>query len=131
MSDFSGLKRYAQQMKLEGIGIDGQEKLQKGRVLCVGAGGIGVTLLPYLAGAGIGTLGIVDDDLIDESNLHRQILYQEQHIHQAKAIIAKKQLQALNSNINVQTYPCRLTDIANDVDVVSQRLKELFSITCP
>ncbi|MCE0723164.1 HesA/MoeB/ThiF family protein [Legionella resiliens] len=108
MSGSSELKRYAQQTILEEIGIHGQEKLQKARVLCVGAGGIGAALLPYLAGAGVGTIGIIDDDLIEESNLHRQILYQEKEIHQSKAAIAKLRLQALNSKINVQSYEFRL-----------------------
>ncbi|MBI2786120.1 MAG: HesA/MoeB/ThiF family protein [Legionella longbeachae] len=102
-------KRYNQQIKLEEIGIDGQKKLQNARVLCIGAGGIAATLLSYLAAAGVGTIGIIDDDLIEEGNLHRQILYQEKHINKAKAEIAKKQLLALNSHINILTYEFRLT----------------------
>lgn len=101
--------RYLQQIKLAELGIKGQEKLQKASVLCVGAGGIGVTLLSYLAGAGVGHIGIIDDDLIDESNLHRQVLYHEKHIHQSKAIIAKTYLDALNSKIKVDAYAFRLT----------------------
>ncbi|WP_454780679.1 ThiF family adenylyltransferase [Legionella sp. WA2022007384] len=119
MAVSSELKRYAQQIKLEEIGLHGQEKLQKARVLCVGAGGIGATLLPYLAGAGVGTLGIIDDDRIEESNLHRQILYQEKDIHQLKATTAKMKLQALNSNINIQAYDVRLND-ENAEDIISQ-----------
>jgi molybdopterin/thiamine biosynthesis adenylyltransferase/rhodanese-related sulfurtransferase len=103
------ITRYAQQIKLEGIGREGQIKLQKASVLCIGAGGIGVTLLSYLTGAGVGHLGIVDDDLIEETNLHRQILYQEQHLHQSKALVAKMQLQALNSQVKFDIYTCRLT----------------------
>ncbi|MCW8384970.1 HesA/MoeB/ThiF family protein [Fluoribacter dumoffii] len=108
MSD--ALKRYTQQIKLEEIGIGGQKKLQKARVLCVGAGGIGATLLPYLAGAGVGTIGIIDGDVIEEGNLHRQILYQEQDVFYKKATTARMKLQALNSNINVQAYEFRLND---------------------
>ncbi|WP_131794307.1 ThiF family adenylyltransferase [Fluoribacter gormanii] len=119
MSVSSKLKRYAQQIKLEEIGVHGQEKLQKARVLCVGAGGIGATLLPYIAGAGVGTLGIIDDDLIEESNLHRQILYQEKDIHHLKATTAKMKLQALNSNINIQAYDARLSD-ENAEDIIAQ-----------
>jgi adenylyltransferase/sulfurtransferase len=104
------LRRYAQQIKLDEIGIQGQEQLQKARVLCIGAGGIGVTLLSYLAAAGVGHIGIVDDDLLEESNLHRQILYREKHIHQAKALIAKKELEALNSTINIEAYDMRCTE---------------------
>ncbi|KTD06216.1 thiazole biosynthesis adenylyltransferase ThiF [Legionella gratiana] len=119
MSFLPELKRYAQQIKLEEIGLFGQEKLQKARVLCVGAGGIGVTLLTYLAGAGIGTLGIIDDDFIEEGNLHRQILYQEKDISKAKAAVAKNKLQALNSTINVHSYVFRLT-ADNAEEIIAQ-----------
>jgi molybdopterin/thiamine biosynthesis adenylyltransferase/rhodanese-related sulfurtransferase len=102
------LVRYTPQIKLKEIGIEGQEKLKNASVLCIGAGGIGVTLLPYLAAAGVGTIGVIDDDLIDETNLHRQVLYQEKHLHQSKASIATMQLQALNSNIKVCAYEFRL-----------------------
>ncbi|WP_454785112.1 ThiF family adenylyltransferase [Legionella sp. WA2024007413] len=119
MSVSSEVQRYIQQIKLEEIGLQGQEKLQRARVLCVGAGGIGATLLPYLAGAGVGTLGIIDDDVIEESNLHRQILYQEKDIHQLKAATAKLKLEALNSNINIQSYEVRLSD-ENAKGIISQ-----------
>lgn len=102
-------RRYTQQIKLAEIGMKGQEKLFQARVLCVGAGGISATLLPYLAGAGIGTIGIIDDDSIEESNLHRQILYQERDINHSKATIAKLKLQALNSTIKITAHECRLT----------------------
>ncbi|PWY57500.1 thiamine biosynthesis protein ThiF [Legionella qingyii] len=119
MFSSSELKRYAQQIRLEEIGVHGQKKLQKSRVLCVGAGGIGATLLPYLAGAGVGTLGIIDDDFIEESNLHRQILYQEKDIYHLKATTAKMKLQGLNSNINIQVYEARLNN-ENAEDIIAQ-----------
>ncbi|AUH72180.1 ThiF family adenylyltransferase [Legionella sainthelensi] len=119
MSFLPELKRYTQQIKLEEIGILGQEKLQNAKVLCVGAGGIGVTLLTYLAGAGVGTIGIIDDDLIEEANLHRQILYQEKDICKAKAVVAETKLQELNSNIKIHSYAFRLT-ADNAAEIIAQ-----------
>ncbi|QEY50878.1 HesA/MoeB/ThiF family protein [Legionella longbeachae] len=119
MSFLPELKRYTQQIKLEEVGIPGQENLQNARVLCVGAGGIGVTLLAYLAGAGVGTIGIIDDDTIEEGNLHRQILYQEKDVCKAKADVAKIKLQALNSNINIHSYAFRLT-ADNAEEIITQ-----------
>ncbi|CAM2779968.1 thiazole biosynthesis adenylyltransferase ThiF [Legionella steigerwaltii] len=109
MTVLSKLERYSQQIKLEEIGIQGQKKLRNAKVLCIGAGGIGATLLPYLAGAGVGTIGIIDDDLIEESNLHRQILYQENDVGKAKADVAKMKINTLNSTSNIQAYAFRLT----------------------
>jgi molybdopterin/thiamine biosynthesis adenylyltransferase/rhodanese-related sulfurtransferase len=113
------LTRYTQQIKLEEIGTEGQKKLENASVLCIGAGGIGVTLLSYLAGAGVGQLGILDDDLLEETNLHRQVLYQESHIHQTKALVAQMQLQALNSKIKIHAYPFRLA-LENAEQLISQ-----------
>lgn len=116
--------RYQQQLKLREIGLQGQEKLQAARVLCIGAGGIGVTLLPYLAGAGVGQIGMVDDDRIELSNLHRQILYREEQIGQFKVDIAKQQLEALNPTIEVQAYATRLAadnaeELINKYDIIA------------
>lgn len=119
MSIAPELKRYTQHIKLEEIGLVGQEKLKSARVLCIGAGGIGVSVLPYLAGAGVGTIGVIDDDVIDESNLHRQILYQEKEVHQAKAAVAVTKLQALNSSINLHTYEFRI-NADNAAEIISQ-----------
>jgi len=104
----SELIRYQKQIVLPNIGREGQLRLKKARVLCIGAGGLGCPLLLYLAAAGIGTIGIVDDDRISESNLHRQILYRTQDIGQLKIIIAAKTLSALNPEIQINTYPVRL-----------------------
>jgi|ERR1043165_2227402 adenylyltransferase/sulfurtransferase len=108
------IMRYAQQIKLPEIGLDGQKKLKDARVLCIGLGGLGSPLLLYLAGAGVGQLGIVDHDRVDLTNLHRQILYRSRDLDQAKAISAKKQLLALNPCIEVNSYIEKLThDNAN------------------
>lgn len=109
MLNSDDLLRYARQIKLEQIGSEGQKKLKKARVLCVGAGGLGSPLLLYLAAAGVGTLGIVDDDVIEESNLHRQLLYQQAHCHQKKVEVAKAQLLALNPLIIINASDKRLT----------------------
>ena len=78
------MQRYAQQINLPVVGVDGQRKLKNAKVLCVGAGGLGTPLLLYLASAGIGTLGIIDDDSVELSNLHRQVLYNDADIGQSK-----------------------------------------------
>jgi sulfur-carrier protein adenylyltransferase/sulfurtransferase len=113
------LIRYSQQIKLEQIGLAGQEKLKSARVLCIGLGGLGSPLLLYLAAAGVGKLGIIDDDVVELSNLHRQILYRQAQIASPKAAAAKEQLQALNPSIGVHSYPIRLTQ-KNAVELIEQ-----------
>ncbi|HBU56162.1 MAG TPA: adenylyltransferase/sulfurtransferase MoeZ, partial [Gemmatimonadetes bacterium] len=73
--DRDELYRYARHIALPDIGLEGQQRLKSGRVLCVGAGGLGSPLALYLAAAGVGTIGMVDDDVVDESNLQRQLLH--------------------------------------------------------
>ena len=94
--------QYFQQLKLPEVGIKGQLKLKNSRVLCVGAGGLGSSLLFYLAAAGVGRIGIVDDDKVEASNLHRQILYRYAHIGYLKATTAKQELMELNPYIEIQ-----------------------------
>ncbi len=101
--------RYDRQILLSEIGKEGQNKLQKARVLIVGVGGLGSPVALYLAGAGIGTIGLIDDDKVSESNLQRQILYTETEIGQPKVICAQQRLSALNSNITIHAYDERLT----------------------
>lgn len=108
----SEIKHYSQQLKLDEIGIEGQLKLRDARVLCIGAGGLGSSLLLYLAAAGIGTIGIVDDDVVEITNLHRQILYQATHVGLHKAEIAKLHLSSLNPHIELHAHTERFT-IAN------------------
>lgn len=96
--------RYAQQLNLSEIGKAGQEKLKSARVLCVGAGGLGTPLLLYLAVAGVGTIGIIDEDRLELSNLHRQVLYQTADIGMRKALLAQQQLLALNPHLSIHTY---------------------------
>jgi sulfur-carrier protein adenylyltransferase/sulfurtransferase len=90
------MRRYSRQIMLPEIGLEGQEKLKNARVLGVGAGGLGTPALLYLAATGVGEIGIADNDLVDESNLQRQILYGSTDLGKQKAIIAKQRLESLN-----------------------------------
>jgi molybdopterin/thiamine biosynthesis adenylyltransferase/rhodanese-related sulfurtransferase len=98
-------KRYSRQMILPEIGEMGQQKLQDARVLVIGAGGLGCPVLQNLAAAGVGTIGIVDGDMVDETNLHRQLLYTLKDCGNSKAETAKKAILELNSDIDVVTFP--------------------------
>jgi molybdopterin/thiamine biosynthesis adenylyltransferase len=101
--------RYARHLILDEVGEDGQEKLLASRVLVVGAGGLGAPLLMYLAAAGVGTLGIVDDDEVDLTNLQRQVVHATGSVGRKKTESAKDTLAALNPGINVVTHDVRLT----------------------
>lgn len=100
--------RYQRQLILKGFGIEAQEKLSGASVLVAGAGGLGCPALQYLAAAGVGTIGIVDDDVVAISNLHRQVLYNMQDIGRNKAVVAAEKLQQLNSDIHITPYNLRL-----------------------
>ena len=102
------LLRYSRQLSLNEIGTDGQLKLKKAAVLCIGAGGLGCPLLQYLAAAGVGEIGIIDFDLVEASNLQRQVLYHTEHIGKHKALIAKQQLEKLNPHVNIKAFPDEL-----------------------
>lgn len=106
------MSRYVRQMVLPEIGADGQAKLAQARVLVVGAGGLGVPVLHYLAGAGVGQITLVDGDIVAEHNLHRQPLYRMDQIGQPKAQAAASALTALNPEVAV-TPLCTMLDPAN------------------
>lgn len=101
--------RYQRQTLLTEIGEEGQFKLQKAHVLIVGVGGLGCPVALYLAGAGVGHIGLADDDVVSIHNLHRQILYNESDIGLPKAECAVRHLHARNSDIEVKAYLVRLT----------------------
>lgn len=101
--------RYNRQILLDEIGEAGQLLLKQARVLIVGVGGLGSPVALYLAGAGVGTIGLIDDDTVSETNLQRQVLYSEPEIGLSKAEQAKLRLQALNSDIRVEAWNERLT----------------------
>ena len=98
------MNKYQRQTILPQVGINGQQKLAEARVLIVGAGGLGCALLPYLAAAGIGNLGIVDGDQVEESNLHRQILYTPKNIGEYKVEAAKAFLKAQQPELHCSIY---------------------------
>lgn len=101
--------RYGRQMIVEGTGgVVGQLRLKKAKVLVVGAGGLGSPSLPYLVGAGVGTIGIVDNDIVDTSNLHRQTIHNTAKVGMLKCESAKQVLKDLNPHVNINTYPVRL-----------------------
>ena len=99
------LEQYARHFSLPQVGLEGQEKLKKASVLLIGAGGLGSPLGLYLAGAGVGRIGIVDFDVVDRSNLQRQVLYSTADIGQSKAQTAARQLQAINPYITIEAHP--------------------------
>jgi len=110
-------------MILKEIGLIGQTKLQRAKVLVIGAGGIGSPALMYLAGCGIGTLGIIDGDTVEESNLHRQIIHKTKTIGKNKAFSAQESIFVFNPSTKVTPYTFRLTqlnafDIIKDYDLV-------------
>ena len=121
--NFLASERYSRQILLPEIGEDGQEKLRRARVLLVGAGGLGSPVSLYLTGAGIGHLGLIDDDVVSRSNLHRQVLYDEAAIGEFKALEAARRLRALNDEVEIIPYTERLTEenaesILQDYDIV-------------
>ena len=115
--------RYSRHMTLPEVGAEGQKKLKKAKVLVVGAGGLGSPIILYLAAAGIGTIGIIDFDLVDETNLQRQVLYNMANIGTLKTESAKEKILQLNPHIKVNTYNEGLTadnalSIISEYDVV-------------
>lgn len=111
--------RYSRQINLQEIGLSGQERLKNARVLCVGLGGLGSSLLLYLAAAGIGRLGLVDSDTVELSNLQRQVLYRQSLISYSKTASASSQILALNSAIQVDAY-CETITEDNAAQLISQ-----------
>lgn len=103
-------ERYARQMILDEVGIDGQKRLQQSRVLIVGAGGLGSPVAWYLAAAGVGQITLVDDDRVERSNLQRQILHTDAAVGEEKVYSARRSLLALNPEIQVEAVPDRLDD---------------------
>ena len=101
--------RYQRQILLPEIGDEGQAKLAKAKVLIVGVGGLGSPIALYLAGAGVGTIGLVDADKVSVTNLQRQVLYDEAATGQCKALQARQRLLSLNSSLQVNAYPVFFT----------------------
>jgi len=111
-------ERYSRHLLLPEVGMEGQQKLLDAKVLLLGAGGLGSPAALYLAAAGIGTLGIVDNDEVDLSNLQRQVIHSSERIGVAKVDSAEQTITALNPDVNVQKYPVRL-GADNIVEIIS------------
>lgn len=111
-------ERYSRQTGLPEIGPQGQAKISRARVLIVGVGGLGSPISLYLAGAGVGHIGLVDDDVVSPSNLHRQVLYTTAETGQSKAAQAARRLTALNPEVEVTALAVRLTE-ENAEEIVS------------
>jgi len=121
--DNEEILRYSRHLILPDVAMEGQLKLKAAKVLCVGAGGLGSPLALYLAAAGVGTIGLVDFDVVDLTNLQRQVLYTTTDVGRPKLEVAKERLQAMNPHIEIRTYETRLTrdnalDILADYDIV-------------
>ena len=112
------LKRYARHISLPSFGIEGQNKLRKSSVLCIGAGGLGSPCTMYLAAAGIGKLGIIDMDVVDESNIQRQILHGSNDIGVKKIDSAKDTLQEINPYVKLELYDEAFDE--NNADVIAR-----------
>src|SRR5687767_4549765 len=118
------LARYNRHIIIKEFGLDAQKKLKAAKVLVIGSGGLGSPVLLYLAAAGVGTIGIVDFDVVDDSNLQRQVLFGVTEVGKFKAEAAKQRLQSLNPYINIQVHKVQLTsknamDLIKDYDVVA------------
>jgi adenylyltransferase/sulfurtransferase len=119
----SELARYSRHLVMPEVGLEGQKKLKASSVLIVGVGGLGTPSAMYLAAAGVGRIGIVDFDVVEKSNLHRQVLYSEKDIGRSKAEVARERLIQINPNIDIELHKVRLDSsnalsILKDYDVI-------------
>jgi sulfur-carrier protein adenylyltransferase/sulfurtransferase len=118
------IQRYSRHLIMPEVGMEGQQKLKAARVLCVGTGGLGSPMALYLAAAGVGTLGIVDFDVVDVTNLQRQIIHSTADIGRKKLDSAEEKLRAINPYINIRKFETRLSsenalDIFRDFDIIA------------
>ena len=113
------IRRYSRHLVLPEVGLEGQQAIKAARVLCVGAGGLGSPVSMYFAAAGVGTLGIIDDDVVDVSNLQRQILHMTCDVGRPKTESARERLTGINPGIRVETHASALSS-ANAVALVSR-----------
>ena len=125
MYDFTEeeLQRYSRHILLKDVGVEGQEKINNANVLVIGAGGLGSPVILYLAAAGIGHIGIIDGDVVDLSNLQRQIIHTTKDVNYSKALSAKEKVNAINPHVKVTVYQDFLRaenamDIIKDYDFV-------------
>lgn len=121
------LVRYDRQIRINGFGVEGQKKLKRSTVLIAGAGGLGFPISVYLAAAGVGTIRIVDSDIVELDNLNRQLLHWDRDIGRKKVDSAREKLQQINPTINIEAYDDRITqenapDFVKGVDAVIDAL---------
>src|ERR1700739_1942866 len=110
--------RYSRHLIMPEVGVEGQQKLKAARVLCIGTGGLGSPLALYLSAAGVGTLGLVDFDVVDFTNLQRQVIHFTSDVGRSKLESAREKIAAINPNVNVKAFDAKLT---------SQNALEIFS----
>ncbi|MCL1933100.1 MAG: HesA/MoeB/ThiF family protein [Candidatus Azobacteroides sp.] len=115
--------RYSRHILLRDIGVEGQEKISSGKALIIGVGGLGAAVAFYLAAAGVGTIGIIDGDMVDLSNLQRQIIHFTEDVDKPKVVSAKEKINRLNPDVNVVTYQTFFTsenafEIIRDYDFI-------------
>jgi len=113
------IERYKRQLVLREVGGQGQQKLEAAKVLVIGAGGLGSPVLMYLAAAGVGTIGIIDDDRVSLDNLQRQIAHDTPHVGATKVASARQTIARLNPNVRVETHEMRI-DAGNALDIVAR-----------
>ncbi len=124
MANDHDLERYSRQIILNEIGPEGQEKIKRVSILVVGAGGLGSSVIQYLSAAGVGKIGIVDDDKVELSNLNRQLIYRGNDLGKSKVDAAKDYISKLNPSTEIETYKTRidennLPDIIDDYDLIA------------
>ena len=121
MIDFTEeqIQRYSRHILLQDVGVEGQEKIMNARVLVVGAGGLGAPVSLYLAAAGIGTIGIVDADVVDLSNLQRQVIHFTKDVGVRKVKSAEEKIKAINPDVKVETY-YKFLDSSNALDIIKE-----------
>lgn len=119
MLDERELEKYNRQILISGFGIQGQERLKESKVCVIGLGGLGSGIVYYLASAGIGTLGLIDQDLVELSNLNRQILHYEEDVGKVKTLSALEKITKLNPDINITQYSTRI-DSSNIEAILSK-----------
>jgi adenylyltransferase/sulfurtransferase len=113
------IRRYNKQIMIPEIGLNGQEKLKQAKVLVIGAGGLGCPVLQYLTAAGVGKIGIAEFDMVDETNLQRQVLYGSDDVGKLKSIIAKNRLEHLNSFVDLEIFNLRC-NVSNALSILKK-----------
>ena len=120
------IERYSRHILLQDVGLEGQEKLLNAKVLIIGAGGLGSPVALYLAAAGVGHIGIVDADVVDLSNLQRQVIHQTKDLNTPKVESAKEKMIAINPDVEVTTYHTFLAS-DNAEEIIKDEIGQVFA----